>query len=93
MFIACFLPHFTIEQCTRKKYVYVGSEQEGFEDTFLPTAPFINWNVFVVLINMISKKKKPEMALFAYSLVFIRMFIVQEQKALLKQLLSGTIVF
>jgi hypothetical protein len=33
------------------------------------------------------------MALFAYSLVFIRMFIVQEQKALLKQLLSGTIVF
>jgi hypothetical protein len=42
MFIACFLPHFTIEQCTRKKYVYVGSEQEGFEDTFLPTAPFIN---------------------------------------------------
>lgn len=56
MFITCF-PLISQLSNVLEKYVYVGSEQEVFDYTFLPTASFINWNVFVVLINVISRNR------------------------------------
>lgn len=87
MFIACIPP---ISQLSNvlEKYVYVSSEQEVFDYAFLPTAFFINWNIFVVFKNVIFRNRND----FIWTLpVFIRILIVQEK--IFEQLLSKLIVF